>query len=273
MKIEKVHIIIDFMKFRMYVDETGNPDLGSSDNPLHRYLCLTGIILDLEIAKNELAPKLDIIKNNYFSIEYDEPIILHRKELINKRPPFDALRNPEVEANFNKDLLSLLSNLDFVAVTVVIDKQEHRSKYKVWTADPYHYCLKILTERFVLFLEDKTSVGDILSESRGGKEDNRLKASYTRLYQSGTEYIASDRFQAVLTSKELKVKPKNANIAALQLADIIAHPSRQEILAQAGRIEYDPGKFGNEIIKILIQSKYYRNSNGKIRGYGTKLLP
>jgi hypothetical protein len=35
-------------KYRMYVDEVGNPDLGSSGNPNHRYLSLTGVMIDLE---------------------------------------------------------------------------------------------------------------------------------------------------------------------------------------------------------------------------------
>jgi hypothetical protein len=39
------------MKYRMYVDEVGNSDMNSSDNPLHRFLSLSGIILELEYVK------------------------------------------------------------------------------------------------------------------------------------------------------------------------------------------------------------------------------
>ena len=35
------------MKYRIYIDEVGNPDLKSSDNPNHRFLSLTGVILEL----------------------------------------------------------------------------------------------------------------------------------------------------------------------------------------------------------------------------------
>jgi hypothetical protein len=66
-------------KYRMYIDETGNSDLRSSENELHRYLGLTGVIIDLVESKNVLTPKLNDLKSKYFSIEYDEPIILHRK--------------------------------------------------------------------------------------------------------------------------------------------------------------------------------------------------
>ena len=47
--------------------------------------------------------------------------------------------------------------------------------YRTWRYDPYHYCLAVMLERYVLFLERTKGIGDIMAESRGGKEDNRLK--------------------------------------------------------------------------------------------------
>jgi len=32
------------MKYRLYIDEVGNPDMGASENPNHRYLSLPGVI-------------------------------------------------------------------------------------------------------------------------------------------------------------------------------------------------------------------------------------
>lgn len=37
------------MKYHLYVDEVGNSDLGTSHDPSHRYLSLTGIILESDI--------------------------------------------------------------------------------------------------------------------------------------------------------------------------------------------------------------------------------
>ena len=111
-------------------------------------------------------------------------------------------------------------------------------------------------------------------ESRGSKEDKKLMESYTRLYQRGTDHIPVDRWQARLTSHELKAKPKNANIAGLQLADLIAHPSRREILIEHQLITDNRDVFGDQICAILRQSKYNRNKyTGQIEGYGKKLLP
>jgi hypothetical protein len=111
-------------------------------------------------------------------------------------------------------------------------------------------------------------------ESRGGKEDRQLKRSYSRLYEEGSDYIEIETWQSRLTSKKLKVKPKRANIAGLQLADLVAHPSRREILIQNKLIDDQRKVFGDRICEILGREKYLRNQRtGHIEGYGKKLLP
>lgn len=191
---------------------------------------------------------------------------------MNKKHPFEALRNPRVEQVFNKELLDLLTNLDYVAITVVIDKLEHLQRYKVWHFDPYHYSLSVLVERYVLWLQSKNSRGDVMVESRGGKEDMRLKNSFVRFYQKGTDYLDAQIFAQRLTSKQLKVKSKSNNISGLQLADVIAHPSFSATLARKNN-ESLAKNFGSRIVKILEMSKYHRNPQGRIRGYGRKWLP
>jgi hypothetical protein len=110
-------------------------------------------------------------------------------------------------------------------------------------------------------------------ESRGGREDEQLKASYQRLYRDGTDHIPAERWQERLTSRELKVKPKTADVAGLQLADLIAHPSRREILLEHKLIADERDTFGDRICAILRANKYLRARNGQIYGYGKKLLP
>jgi hypothetical protein len=88
------------------------------------------------------------------------------------------------------------------------------------------------------------------------------------LWTEGTEYISSERFHSVLTSKQLKVKTKTNNVAGLQLADLLAHPSRNEMLHEKGFLEDGLRPFGEKIVGIL-QKKYYRRGN---RVYGKKFL-
>jgi hypothetical protein len=185
----------------MYIDEVGKSDLGASTDPNHRYLSLTGVIFELEQVSSVVFPVVERLKARYFGSHPDDPVILHRKELVNKKPPFSALGDPAVEAQFNRDLLQLLADLDYVVITAVIDKLEHRRRYAVWRFDPYH-----------------------------------------------------------------------KNIAGLQIADLIAHPSFRATLARHEN-QALPASFGGQIAAILENDKYNRGPYGKIEGWGRKWLP
>jgi len=165
-----------------------------------------------------------------------------------------------------------LGSLDYVAFTVVIDKQELLQRYKVWRYHPYHYCLEVLIERYVRWLEYLCETGDVMAEARGKKEDRQLQEEYTRLYTHGTAYVPQGTTQAHLTSKELKVKPKHNNIAGLQLADLLAHPSYRFLRTRNDRL-LTPANFGGQIASILERDKYYRSPSGGISGWGIKWLP
>ena len=260
------------MKYRMYIDEVGNPDLASSADSRHRYLSLTGIIMELSYVESVVFPQLEELKRRYFGGHPDDPIILHRKELLNAKPPFEALRDSVTRKTFDGELTTLLRQWDYLVLTVVIDKRAHKEQYQVWRYDSYHYCLMVLLERYVMWLKGRECRGDVLAESRGGKEDRRLKDSFVRVYESGTKYVTADTFQTWLTSRRLKVKLKSNNIAGLQIADMIAHPSFKGALARRNN-EALPNNFGGRIASILEESKYYRSPRGTIDGWGRKWLP
>ena len=86
----------------------------------------------------------------------------------------------------------------------------------------------------------------------------RLKKSFSKLWAEGTEYMNPERFHNVFTSKQLKVKAKANNISGLQLADISAHPSRNEILKENDLLDRPLPPFGTKVIEIL-QRKYYQH--------------
>ena len=196
------------MKYRLYVDEVGNPDLNSSADENHRFLCLAGIIIDLDYVIKVLSPELEALKVKYFGSHPDKPIILHRKEILYKKPPFSTLQNPETELRFNNELLDKLRAWNYFVITVIIDKREHSEKYSTWRYDPY----------------------------------------------------------------ELKVKSKQANIAGLQVADLIAHPARRWCFKNFFGMDDALYTFGDRVIEILECEKFFRY-NGEIRSYGAKKLP
>ena len=136
-------------KFRIYIDETGNADLESSDNPNHRFLSLSGVVFDLDYVDQVLHPAMEALKREFFDHHADDPIVFHRKEMVNRLGRFGVLKNPETEARFNAKLLNFLAAWEYTLITVIMDKKEHRDKYAVWKSDPYHYCLSVLLERYI----------------------------------------------------------------------------------------------------------------------------
>lgn len=260
--------------YRLYIDEVGNHDLTHAELPNERFLSLTGVIIEAEHCRSSIIPGLDEMKRKFFIKDPDVPIIFHRKEIVNKLYPFQALRDIKVETEFNQLLLKRLQEWDYHVITVVIDKNAHMEKYSRWQFHPYHYCLKVLLERYVLFLHYGKNNGDVMVEGRGKKEDQKLEESYERLYERGTDKINREIWQSCITSIKLKIRDKQANICGLQVADLLAHPSRREILIEKNLIQDSRDVFGGQISEILRGSKYLRDTrNGKIDGYGKKLLP
>lgn len=262
-------------RYRLYIDESGDHTYSVMDSPSKRYLGIIGCFIESDYYRQRFQPALEKLKQRYFPHSPDEPVILHRSEIIQKRSSFWRLRNPETERSFNEDLLNLFKIANYRVIIVVIDKKSHIERYKEAAFHPYHYCLAALLERYCGFLNIYNAVGDVLAERRGGKEDTQLKEAYRRVYESGTTQRYPEFFQKVLTSKEIKIKPKSANIAGLQLADLLAHPCKNEVLLENERIsegEWKGKRFGREICKCL-ELKYNRHIfNGRIKGYGKVFL-
>lgn len=260
-------------RFRLYVDESGNHDLDPERRkPAERYLSLTGLIVDYRYAAEVLTPAIEELKTRHLGSHPDEPITLHRRDIMECRGPFAVLRDPVVRTRFDRDLLALMRNLEYLAVTVVIDKWDHRTRYREWAAHPYHYCMEVLVERYVLELRSRHAVGDVMAENRGGGEDRQLRTAFTAAFTGGTDHLRPAVVQAHLTSRELKLKPKIANVAGIQLADLLAYPA-----AAAVRARHDgralPTGFTGSAAAILRDSKWRRRPDGVVDGWGTKWLP
>lgn len=261
------------MKYRIYIDEVGNSDMKSSSIPDHRFLCLAGVIFDLDYVRDVFQPDMEALKAKYFHSHPDEPVILHRKELVYRKNAFSVLKEPLIEKAFNTEFLSLIAKWDFKVLAVVLDKLEHNEKYgNSWKYDPYHYCQEILIDRYRLFLKTNSVRGDVMIESRSGKEDLRLKNSFRELTEKGTQYLKSEELMELLTSRDLKVRSKMANIAGLQLADLLAHTMRRFAFQELFEICDEKTTFSDEILKVLKTNKIF-NYKGKFIGYGIIKLP
>jgi hypothetical protein len=112
--------------YRIYIGETGNHDLSHADDPNQRFLALTGVILESEYNTSVLQPEMNAIKREFFQQDPDMPVIFHRKEMVNRRPPFHVLRDGETEKRFNQSLLDGMERWQYQVITVMLDKKAHR---------------------------------------------------------------------------------------------------------------------------------------------------
>jgi hypothetical protein len=254
----------------MYVDEVGNATLKQVEHPDNQYLSLTGVIFDTEYARCVLTPRLEEMKHCYFASHPDDPVIFHRYKLIKALPPFQALLTPERRSAFGSDILALARDLEYTAVTAIVDKAEMLRRYTVWQEDPYHYAMEILLERYVLWLKGKHATGDVFAEERGKKEDGRLAEAFGDLVSRGTGYVKA--CASHLANHAITFRPKRANVAGLQIADMLAQPSYQDFKMR--RLNLPPlTGLTAQLAAVLNASKYRRSSSGVIDGYGRKWLP
>jgi len=257
-------------RYRLYIDESGDHTYKRLTEVSQRYLALLGIWCRQRDEYVALHDGLERLRREVFGPRPDDPVILHREDIINKRGDFYVLQDPEKERALNDGLLQLIRDSSFRMVCIVIDKQQHQDKYAS-SMHPYHYCLTAMLQRYCGWLNYKNVVGDVMAEARGRSEDQQLEGAYANLYANGTLYLNSSIVQRVLTSKSLKLKRKDANIAGLQLADVLAHPVKQWVLWQKG-ILAEPCGFGRQLAEAARPKFNARNDTGQVEGYGWKLL-
>jgi len=243
-------------RHRLYIDESGDHTYMESPNPDTRYLGITGVLIEDDYYQTTVHLGLETLKQRHFPHNRDEPLILVRRLIIDKRGPFARLSDPTKLAAWNRDFLDYMAGLRATLFTVVIDKQMHHAQYGESAFHPYHYCMKVMLERLRGHLNAIGGTADVMAESRGRREDHELKQAYQSIWRHGTEHLPGARFQAVLTSKELKLKKKESNITGLQLADLVAAPSKQEIVAANGRPLTHPASTFTRQFNGLIRGKY-----------------
>jgi hypothetical protein len=262
--------------YRLYIDESGDHSFRAdvSGQWDKRYLCLLGCSFELEDYRNNFSSAFEHLKAEHFGSEPDELVILHREEMVARRGPFSVLREMTRNEAFRRDLLELVTEARFRVFAVVVDKIGTQGKrYGPLPSHPYDIGVLAMMERYCGWLNFTRNTGDVLAESRGGREDGQLKSAYRTVYDSGTRFRPKEFSQAVLTTREIKLKKKEHNIAGLQLADLLAYPVKREMLHQLKQAP-PPTGFTKTMAELLSQRyKYnYHAYQGRVWGYGKVFL-
>lgn len=263
------HFIHPSGRYRLFFDETGNGDLRAAKKDSNqRYLSLTGLAIRQDLHDGDITTQLNTLKTDVFG---HANIVLHRREIIDAKGEFAVLNNAAVRAKFDAGFLALIERLPAPAFTVSIDKELHLQKYKVWQFNPYHYAMTCLLERYVLWLHYSGFVGDVMGEARGPKHDAQLRRAFRFFYEHGTT-VKTDVIHARLISRELRLVAKERNVAAVQIADLLAHPAHRAYKFEKLSLK-QPDDYGTKVASLLRRKTYHRSRWGKVEGYGRKWLP
>jgi len=249
---------------RLYVDESGDHASGLAPNSAwdKRYLGITGVAIKMEVYRTRVQPELEALKQRFFPHNPDEPLVLVRRKIINKEGPFGRLSDPTLRAEWESSFLSYFNDVECQLFTVVIDKASHHEIYGKAMWHPYNYAFTVLIERYRGWLDARNMLSDVMVEARGGAEDRILRGKYAEIYSNGTHYLAGHKFRDVLTSKDLKLKPKSANIAGLQLADLLAHACKCDVLVRYSRLpKVSETTFSDRLIQI---ARKKMNAHGRV---------
>lgn len=258
--------------YRLYVDEVGTDDVTAVETDSERYLSLTGIAMKLDQARDHLAPRFASIKGDIFDHDPDDPLIFHRKKIVKLSGDYHCLRDQEKHAAFDAAILSAMTECEYHVITALIDKKAMLKQWRWENKEPYHYLMEVIVEKYAQFLKRKGDIGDIMPEGRKGDKDRRLQDAFERVKRSGTYYAAKSMLDRRIPSNNLKFRYKRDNVAGLQLADLLAHPSHMLIREMMGHSVH-LGAFCLKVKSVLMDHKYDRGWQGKIVGYGAKWLP
>lgn len=244
------------MNYRLYLDETGTPDV-KNINPNFPHFIFSGFIVD-ESQALKLKTRADQIKFKYWN---RTNIVFHSREIGRRENDFSILKDPTVEQDFHKDLAQLITSTGGSSVVVDVDK--NKAKALGWSAsDIYKNTSRAMLSFFVEFLHAKNNRGQIIVESAGTKRDLLFYREYIYLLANGSTplNLTHQKMKQLLTS--ISFVSKNNHDIEEQIADLLAYPAAHNYLVADGFRTTIPNSYEDKMCRIL-HTKILRFTNKK----------
>lgn len=243
----------------MFLDESGTHNLSKRVMKGNCTLfVLGGVIIDREYLRTTVEPQMNQFKQQYFG---RTDVVLHTVDMRNGGGDYAFLADPVLRTGFYSDLNALLQAWDYKVIGCVIDKLRYVARY-AYPADPYHYSLDILVERFCWELGAQLDAGFICAEKRGDDLDRALMEAWENLRTHGTQHCGPKRIDNRIIGLDLR--DKKPNLAGLQLADLVVTPIGR------GHLNLPARPF--EVKWSVVQSKL-RRVGGSYVGKGLVVRP
>ena len=266
---------MDRLRFRMFIDDTGDIRNAATNHPQQRFAGVVGVIFEFTYLRETFEPGFDQLRQRHFGRRDDGTLpILHLRKMkqANLEGPFGRLADPANREAWERDCMSMYRRAAYHVIAICVDKIAFYARHPGWQGSVYELLVGNAIERYFYFLRDR-GAGDIVAEATNSALDVELKCLYRRFYENGTDHAPAASLQSVLTSREMKIKPKSANIAGLQMADLLA----STCFSHCKRIyargpTFDP--FAMAVAQVIECEKFYRNpSTNDPHGYGRVWRP
>jgi hypothetical protein len=256
--------------YRSYLDESSNPDMTQRSIRHFPYFGLCGCFIEQSYYRERFIGGIAELKRRFWGDDPDARVIFHREDIVARSGPFEILKDSETRDRFNRMITDMYSRASYRLVTVAIDKAYHVETYDE-PKHVYHYCVEAMLERFIMFLRESNAFGSVMAESRGDAEDEALNDAWNTLVDGGTGNISRQQIYYRLDSRKLEVRKKDHNIAGLQLADLLANPTTQDVLVAYGVKERFKENFTPHVCRA-VADKYRCSSTRQVNGYGRVFL-
>ena len=181
-------------------------------------------------------------------------------DIVRQRNGFEALKDVDFRKRFRGSLNTLMSRLEYRVIACAIRKPDLFKRRGVTDLDPYSLSLRVVVEQLCFAVGDEPYSGSIIAESRGQMPDLELKRTWESLRVEGTNYLKAETIRENIV--EFRIEGKQANIAGLQLADLVVSPIGRHVI----------GKPDNDDWRS-IEPKILRGRDGEMDGYGLTVLP
>lgn len=226
-------------------------------DPSYPLFVLGGVIVEQRYAEGPLEQALRDFKRRFFG---RDDLILHTADITRNRNGFERLKEREFRDHFYRELNTLLRGIPFQVVSCVIRKDDHLRRYGVAALDPYMLSLDVLVERFCMEIGNVAGGGVMVAERRDPTLDRELDIAWLNLKVQGTRYIKAKDIENRILG--LNLRAKSANIAGLQLADLMVTPIGRKVMGKTIKEDYR-----------VVEEKFRRSRTGQIEGYGLVVLP
>jgi hypothetical protein len=254
--------------YRIFVDDSGNVDPKTTNDPLLRYGSITGVVFKRDHLESVFEPNFNRLVADHFGLIDGKPPLLHRRVLVKPPPtgPFAVLNDEKKRMRWDADCYDLIHETDYSVVTVCVDKVAFYYNNPNWRGDFYSVLVENVIERGYYLLRH-VGTADVIVEQKS-QRDLGIKQGFSRAMREGFRFISADRLGSVYTSKEINIEPKKAGYPGLQFADLLAAPAfAQCFMLHADRRAIPSGLHGR-IATHLENVKFYRDHNGNPKGYG-----